>query len=278
MKILFISDNLNLNEFIKTTFKQNVIHYNSPYKGMGNIEEIDPDIIIWDENSFPSLYRLFSGFCSFLLNKIIPMVLIISKENDLTLESRRDLKKMKENNFLNIKRFFLEEKINIEGYIKTFDNQYISFIKQLEHMRENFIEYEKEFLNQNIKANYLNIIELNEKLNNNIYNKGEYFNDEIMQILLYIKELNLMIYSEILSISEDVIILSLKDDIKKEIENENYIIYDCFINVFENKYQAKAMILNDGVYFYCYLLNISLKKEIFNFLFKKNDELGLNDK
>lgn len=65
MRILLISAQENLRDFIKRNFMPRgaeIIQYGNPIKAMDNIDEVDPEVVMFSSNDFPRHWKPFAAF------------------------------------------------------------------------------------------------------------------------------------------------------------------------------------------------------------------------
>lgn len=88
MKIILVSERESLREHITTHFHPQgleIIQYWNPIKGMDNLEEIDPDVVLFSSNDFPRHWKPFLNFLRTIRNRD-ETVFVVLKGDDFDAE------------------------------------------------------------------------------------------------------------------------------------------------------------------------------------------------
>ncbi len=88
MKVMLVSDSAQLKPIIQESFAHHsadVIHYDNPIKAMDNLEEIEPDVVLFGATDFPRHWKPFVAYLrnTFTRRETV-FVLLISESFDTT--------------------------------------------------------------------------------------------------------------------------------------------------------------------------------------------------
>ncbi|ADN02107.1 PilZ domain-containing protein [Spirochaeta thermophila] len=80
MKVLLVTDREDLPRLVEGAFPPHmleVVHYWHPVKAMDNLEEVDPDLVIFNAEDFPRHWKTFTSFLKATLPAPVPVVLLV---------------------------------------------------------------------------------------------------------------------------------------------------------------------------------------------------------